>query len=111
MGNLIRGFGAFFRDSDSQVLLVITSLLVGVGTVFYRFVEDLTWLDSVYLSVISLTTVGYGDFSPTTSAGKVFTMFYVVAGIGIFVALATEVGAHLIAARESDRRFVKTEVK
>lgn len=70
------------------------------GTVFYRFVEDLAWLDSLYFSVITLTTVGYGDFSPATSTGKVFTMFYVLVGIGIFVALVTEIGGHLIAARE-----------
>lgn len=111
MGNLLRGFRSFFGDSDSQLLLAIASVLVGVGTVFYRFVEDLAWLDSVYLSVISLTTVGYGDFSPATSTGKVFTMFYVVAGIGIFVALATAVGSHLIAARESDRKFTETVTK
>ena len=70
---------------------------------FYRFVEDLVWVDSIYFSVITLTTVGYGDFSPTTTTGKVFTIFYVLAGIGIFVAVITEVSTHLIDARKQGK--------
>lgn len=100
MANLIRGIRSFLSDPGGQSLIAVASVIVGIGTIFYRFVEDLTWLDSVYFSVITLTTVGYGDFSPTTNAGKVFTMGYVLAGIGIFVAVVTEVGAHQIKARE-----------
>ena len=82
--------------------MAVASVVVGTGTVFYRFIEDLAWLDSLYFSVITLPTVGYGDFSPVTSTGKVFTMFYVLAGIGIFVALVTEIGQHLVDARKKE---------
>lgn len=102
MRDLIRGLRAFVGDPTGQALVALASAVVGVGTVFYRFVEDLVWIDSLYFSVITLTTVGYGDFSPTTTAGKVFTMGYVLVGIGIFVALVTEVGSHMVEAR--DRR-------
>lgn len=53
------------------------------GTVFYHLIEGWSWLDSMYFSVITLTTVGYGDLSPETDIGKVFTMFYLLTGIGI----------------------------
>ncbi len=104
MRNLLRGLRAFASDSDSQALMAVASVVVAIGTVFYRFIEDLNWVDSVYFSVITLTTVGYGDFSPVTTAGKVFTMFYVLVGIGIFVALVTEVGGHLIEERKGKDR-------
>ena len=100
MRNLVRGLRAFVGDPDGRALMGVASVVIGIGTVFYRFVENLTWIDSLYFSVITLTTVGYGDISPTTMAGKVFTMLYVLVGIGIFVALVTEIARHLIDARE-----------
>ena len=103
MRDLFRGLGSFLTDPTGQALLGIASVVVAVGAVFYRFVEDLVWVDSIYFSVITLTTVGYGDFSPTTTTGKVFTIFYVLAGIGIFVAVVTEVGTHLIEARKQGK--------
>lgn len=101
MGDLIRGLRAFLQDPTGRAVLGVASLVVATGTIFYHFVENLAWIDSVYFSVITLTTVGYGDFSPTTTPGKVFTMAYVLIGIGIFVALVTEIGTHLVAARSN----------
>lgn len=63
----------------------ISVLLIGV--VFYHTVEKFNWIDSLYFSVVTLTTIGYGDLVPKTDAGKLFTVFYVVIGIGIFAAV------------------------
>ena len=38
----------------------------------------------VYFCVVTMSTVGYGDFSPETALGKVYTIFYLFIGIGIF---------------------------
>lgn len=84
-------------------MLGVAAAVVAIGTVFYRFVEDLRWIDSLYFSVITLTTIGYGDISPTTTSGKVFTMVYVIVGVGIFVALVTQIAHHLVEARTQRR--------
>lgn len=68
-----------------QILIVIFLGYLALGTVFYHLVEKWRWLDSLYFTVITLATVGYGDFAPKTDAGKIFTIFYVFIGIGIFV--------------------------
>jgi voltage-gated potassium channel len=56
---------------------------VGIGTTFYHLVEHLSWLNAYYFSIVTLTTVGYGDIVPHTAAGKIFTTIYLLIGIGI----------------------------
>jgi hypothetical protein len=72
---------------------ILAALAIGVltgGAVFYHHVEKLGWLDSFYFCTITLATVGYGDIVPTTNAGKLFTIFYVLIGIGIIATFASQ---------------------
>lgn len=59
-------------------------VLLTVGVVFYHHVERLNYLDAVYFCVTTLATIGFGDITPKTNAGKLFTIFYAIIGIGIF---------------------------
>ena len=61
-------------------------LTIGIGTVFYHLVEGWRWVDAYYFSVVTLATVGYGDLSPKTDVGKIFTTFYIFAGVGMLAA-------------------------
>ena len=69
----------------AEVILLavfLISVLFIIGTVFYTKVENLSLIDAFYLSGVTLTTLGFGDFIPTTNAGKIFTVFYALIGIG-----------------------------
>ncbi len=99
MKHIFPGLRSFATDQSTQGLIAVTASLIGGGTVFYRLVEKFSWLDSLYFTVITLTTVGYGDLSPQTAAGKVFTMVYVFVGIGVLVLFISELASHVIAAR------------
>lgn len=85
---------ALFRNPESRGLLGLTALVISVGATFYHFVEGWGWLDSFYFTIITLTTIGYGDFSPKTDAGKLFTMVYVFIGLGILLAFIDLVATH-----------------
>ncbi|XP_008778258.1 two-pore potassium channel 5-like [Phoenix dactylifera] len=56
----------------------VVLLCVGVGTLALYLVEDLDWMDSVYLSVMSVTTVGYGDRAFNTLPGRIFASFWLL---------------------------------
>ena len=71
-----------------QLLTVTALITLGVGTVFYHFVEGWKWLDSLYFCVVTLATVGYGDYVPRTDLGKAFTILYILIGISIIAAFA-----------------------
>lgn len=75
------------RDQDSRPVLVYALLTLLLGMVAYHFLEGWSYLDSLYFSVISLATIGYGDFTPTTEIGRAFTIVYVINGIVILLAL------------------------
>jgi voltage-gated potassium channel len=70
-------------------LSLLLTLTIGSG--FYMLVEGWSVLDAVYFSVVTLATVGYGDLSPTTAPGKLFTIAYIVAGIGLLAGFANAV--------------------
>jgi len=90
------------NDQFPGELRLITAIAAGVltiGTLFYHFVEHLSFLDAAYFSVITLATVGYGDIVPKTPLGKVFTIFYVLIGISIIGAFANAIVKNAAARR------------
>ncbi len=86
-----RTLRTLYRNPDTRGLLYLVALILFTGTLFYHFVEGWRWLDSLYFSVITLTTVGYGDFAPQTDAGKLFTIVYIFIGLGILAGFITAV--------------------
>lgn len=73
----------------------LAATIIAIATVFYWIVEGWSLLDSLYFSVVTIATVGYGDFVPKTAIGKIFTIGYIFSGIGIFVAAAASL-AHAV---------------
>ena len=94
---------AMWRRESTRGLIFASLSAIGVGTVFYRYVEDLSWTDSWYFTVVTLSTVGYGDISPQTAFGKTFTSFYLLLGVGLIVSL----GSSLVSVAGEERRARK----
>lgn len=105
---LLRSFTAAIRrgwsEPDFRGLLYLVSVTVGTGTVFYRAVEGWGWIDSLYFTVITLTTVGYGDLSPSTPGSKIFTILLVLVGIGLLVTFIERVARYATEDRTERRR-------
>lgn len=114
LGHLVRHFldlteMAWVRDRHRQELedrkklrasLFLSSgaltLLVFLGTVIMKGMEDWSWISSFYFSVTTLATVGYGDLHPTHEASRLFISFYVIAGVTTALSAMTIVGRNYL---------------
>ncbi len=96
-------------DPQFRALAFLVVVLLASGTLFYWRFEDWTLIDSLYFSVITLTTVGYGDLAPSTTPSKVFTIVYVLIGLGILVSFLSAVAGHAVEARIERQGKRKTD--
>ena len=64
--------------------LILVVLMIMIGTLGYVIIDDFTLLDAVYQSAITFTTVGFGEISPISPAGRIFTICLIILGFGVF---------------------------
>jgi len=65
-------------------LLLLAGVIL-VGITGFHYLEAWPWLDSLYMTLITLTTVGYGEVHPLSPTGRVFTSFLLVIGVSVEV--------------------------
>jgi len=70
-----------FFDPRSRPMLIYMAIILLIGAILYHWLEGWSWIDSFYFVVITLTTIGYGDLTPTTSITKLITIFYGINGV------------------------------
>ncbi|MBD0824233.1 potassium channel family protein [Aestuariibaculum marinum] len=84
-------FKGIKQDYEFRFLLVSIILFLIGATMFYSKIENWSILDALYFSVMTMATVGYGDLTPKTDLGKIFTMVYTFLAIGAFVAFTAKI--------------------
>lgn len=107
--SLVTAIRRGLSDPQFRALAFLVAVLLTSGTFFYWRVEGWTLIDSLYFSVITLTTVGYGDLAPSTTASKAFTIVYVLIGLGILVSFLSAVAGHAVEARIERREQRKPD--
>ena len=80
--------------------------IILAGTVFFRLVEGWSWLDSYFFTVVTLSTVGYGNLVPVTAAGKIGTTIFIIVGLGVFAVAIQQIGAFAMRKREEHTEWV-----
>ncbi len=80
------------KEFTKKVLLTLALILliVSFGTIGYMVIEGWNFLDSFYMTVITLTTVGFGEVHKLSDPGRLFTIVLIIGGVGtVFYALST----------------------
>lgn len=93
----------FIQDKEYRELLFTTIFVLLFGTIFFHLIEGWRLLDSLYFCVITLTTIGYGDFTPKTDLGKIFNMVYIVIGLGLILSFVRTVYDHFDNVRKRNK--------
>ena len=70
-------------------MLISTALYLAIGAAVYTQLEGWSAMQSVYFCMVTMSTVGYGDFSPTHPWTKVITIFMILIGV---IAIFSQVG-------------------
>ena len=78
-------------DKQARPIFYYAGIQVVIGALLYRWLEGWSLLDSLYFVIITLTTIGYGDFSPTMPITKLLTIFYALNGAAILLMLFDEI--------------------
>ncbi|MDJ0820982.1 MAG: potassium channel family protein [Paracoccaceae bacterium] len=91
-----------------NVVTLIGSVLsiIGGGTVFFRYVEGWSWLDSYFFTVVTLSTVGYGNLVPATAAGKIGTTVFILLGLGVFAVAIQQFGVFAMRKRQEHTEWL-----
>ena len=81
--------GAPVQRVQPLLQLLVICLYIFIGTVFYSNEEGWSYIDGMYYTMVTMSTVGYGDLSPSSGGARAFTIVYALVGI---IVVFTQVG-------------------
>lgn len=79
------------RNQHFKVSVILLLLIILMGSAGYMIIENWSFLDAIYMTIITISTVGYSEVHPISKMGKVFTVFLVFGGVGFSVYVAAAV--------------------
>ena len=85
----------FFRSRILGALLLLLLVFL-VGVLGFVYIYDFTWIDAVYMTIITITTVGFGEVHPLSPSEKIFTSILIVSSIFIVGYAIKEVSEYLL---------------
>ncbi|MBN2052068.1 two pore domain potassium channel family protein [Candidatus Woesearchaeota archaeon] len=92
-------------------LLGLVIVLLFGSTLIYSHLEGWGFLDSLYFSTTTMTTIGFGDMHPTTPVSKLFTIFFVLTGVAVMLYTLSQLGMYYLHYFDYHRPAIKENIK
>ncbi len=83
-----------FRAAIRVSWLAVTVLFL--GTAGYVCIEHVRWMDALYMTVITVTTIGFREVFPLSTAGRIFTMVLALSGVGVMLYAVSVVASLMV---------------
>ena len=87
------------RTTHLIIVVLFSALLVAFGTAGYMLIEKWSMLDSLYMTVITLSTIGYGEVHAVSQTGRIFTLVLIFLGVGFYLYVIGNVVQFLVEGR------------
>ena len=87
------------KPAPLSAVLGLAVIILAGSSVFFHYVEKWAWLDAWFFTVVTVSTVGYGNLVPATAIGKIGTSVPIFMGIGVFALLAGQIGDRVVKQR------------
>ncbi len=98
---------SYNRKLFFAVLFAIFIIIAGIF--LFREIEGWNYVDSFYFTVVTLTTIGYGDIVPITNVGKIATSIYAFLGVATFLFCVSVIAEHYFFKRMSSFGKIMTK--
>lgn len=90
--------------SRLYILFSVLVVLLVAGTVGFMTLEGLSLADAIYFTIVTITTVGYGDIYPVTTGGRILAVILIIIGVGTFLGIVADITQLLVNRRQETIR-------
>ena len=91
----------FLKTNNFHYVIFFTITTLLIGTLGIHFAEGISYENAIWWSFVTITTVGYGDISPTTPMGRVLASFLMLVGIGFLSMLTGTISTFFLSKNNS----------
>lgn len=90
---MLRSFKVFKKIYLTLILMLV---VIGSGTLGYMFIENWNFFDSLYMTIITMSTVGFSEVHPLSEEGRIFTALLLVSCFGIFAYTISSLTSYIV---------------
>lgn len=101
----------FLNTNGFKYVLMLSGASILAGTLGMMYFEQMTFQNALWWSFVTATTVGYGDLSPATNAGRIIASLLMLVGIGLIGSLTSSITSFFLHTDEKPKKFSSDKVE
>lgn len=109
-GRLLTHCKRFLNTNGFKYILMTAAALILIGGTLISYFEDMTFQDGIWWAFVTTTTVGYGDISPGTGAGRAVACILMIVGIGLIGSLTSTITSFFMHANKETVNSGKVDI-
>lgn len=110
LGRLRNNILRFLKTNGLIYLIYIDSVLLIIAAIVYSLTEQTSFWNALWWSIVTTTTVGYGDMSPSTAIGRIMAVILMFVGIGMIGMLTSAITSFFSSNEDSDIQYIKSSL-